>query len=87
MVTRGRGASFAMEHIDPMKGLMITDRSQIHLGCPEILMAQDDFGDNLQGHPIAAGIGGGMPSQVMRAERDPQPDTSFFDQASDSRIA
>jgi hypothetical protein len=45
----------SMQDIRPPYGF-IADLSQIYLGCLQILMSQDNLGDNLQWNPVSAGI-------------------------------
>jgi hypothetical protein len=53
----GQSASLSsVQDIHPPYGFSVTDFSQIYLGCLQILMSQDNLGDNLQRHAISAGI-------------------------------
>ncbi len=54
-----------MQNIHPPDGLSIADLAQIDLGRLQVLVSQNDLGNNLQRHPISAGIRGGMPAEIM----------------------
>jgi hypothetical protein len=44
-----------MKDIHPTNGLCITHLAQIDLGGFQVLVSEQDFGDDLKGHPIPAG--------------------------------
>jgi hypothetical protein len=61
-----------MKNVHPPDGFSIADPAQIDLGCLQVLMPQNDFGYDLQWNVISAGIGRGMPTQIVRRYVDIQ---------------
>jgi len=49
---------FSMKNVHPPDGFSITDLAQIDLSGLQVLMPQNNFGDNLQRHSISAGVCG-----------------------------
>ena len=54
-----------MQNVHPSYGFGVADLAQVDLDRLQVLMPQNDFGYDLQWYPIAACIGGRMPTQVM----------------------
>jgi len=66
--------SLLMQFAHPADRLLIAYLAQINLGDPQILVSQDDLGDDFQGHTTSAGIGGCMSPEIM----GPDPNSLSF---------
>jgi len=49
--------SFTVKDVHPANSFGFADLSQMDLGRLQILMSQDDLGNDLERHPVAAGEG------------------------------
>jgi len=61
---------FPMQDVHPSNCLGVVDLAEIDLGSLQILVPQDDFRYDFQGHTISAGIGGRVSPEIMGRNTD-----------------
>jgi hypothetical protein len=61
---------FPMQDVHPPDCLGIVDFAEIDLGGLQILVPQDNFRYDFQGHTVSAGIGGRLSPKIMRRNTD-----------------
>ena len=78
---------FPVENIHPTDGLRLRHLPQIRLGGLQILVPEDDLGDNLQRNPVPTRIGSGIPPEIMGSQNDIESPSQILNQRSGRGVA